>query len=326
MVIAAVSSVLVIALSFLRNTGRSLEAVTPTCTRSVSAPNSRQYHGGKQASEQQTKNKTFVDKPPTFVTLNRNDHVYKWFPGHPPIVVESQKLIFFAYPKVATTTWKKLFRRMEGYDDWKTANPHIKGGLVHLTNLNMSYAEKILNSPDYTRAVIVRDPKERFVSAWFDKAKAPQYLRKNCCKNETECPNIQSAQRTITGFIELAKVCQDRHWNPYTMLTDKKWLSKINFVGHFETLESDARRLLERIGAWDDYGATGWGLHGDEPIFSSRTDGHSTSKNIRDSWDRLSKVLTPETEMVLEDMYADDYNSDELELPLKIIFDSGPCS
>ena len=32
-------------------------------------------------------------------------------------------------------------------------------------------------------------------------------------------------------------------------------------------LQRDARALLERVGAWDEFGATGWGADGTSPIF-----------------------------------------------------------
>ena len=35
-----------------------------------------------------------------------------------PYVIESHKLVFYTIPKVSTTVFKKLFRRMEGYDNW----------------------------------------------------------------------------------------------------------------------------------------------------------------------------------------------------------------
>jgi hypothetical protein len=52
---------------------------------------------------------------------------------------------------------------MMGYDDSQTKFPHNSrtNGLVYLSQLNIARATAIMNSPEYTRATIVGDPKER---------------------------------------------------------------------------------------------------------------------------------------------------------------------
>ena len=70
--------------------------------------------------------------------VQRNDFIYQKLPGESaPIVMEEFKLIFFAQAKVACTTWKMLFRRMMGYEDWRSVTqglPHVpsKNGLKYL--------------------------------------------------------------------------------------------------------------------------------------------------------------------------------------------------
>ena len=48
-------------------------------------------------------------------------------------------------------------------------------------------------------------------------------------------------------------------------------LSLYRFVGHMENAVQDSQRLLEQLGVWEEYGATGWGEQGDKAIFDMRT-------------------------------------------------------
>jgi Sulfotransferase family len=93
-----------------------------------------------------------------------------------PIVLEQYKLVFFTIPKVGCTAWKQLFRRMMGYRDWKNENVHDmqpwnpeSNGLKYLYHYDRVTASTMMTSPEWTRAIIVRDPKERFLSAYLDK-------------------------------------------------------------------------------------------------------------------------------------------------------------
>jgi hypothetical protein len=93
-----------------------------------------------------------------------------------PIVLEEYKLIFFTIPKVGCTAWKQLFRRMMGYSDWKNENVNNmqpwnpeSNGLKYLYQYDRVTASEMMSSPEWTRAIVVRCPKERFLSAYLDK-------------------------------------------------------------------------------------------------------------------------------------------------------------
>ena len=239
--------------------------------------------------------------------------------GASPIVLESHKLVFFPASKVGSTSWLKLFRRMMGYKDWRTANPHVgTAGLVRLKDLDLHQASRIMNSPEYTKAVFVRDPKERFLSVWFDKINQyDESIQQNCCHEQQDC--LEEAQ-TLSGFVELATTCVDRHWIPQSKLIDNKYLSKLDFIGHSENIASDARQLLEKIGAWKEFGESGWGKHGDESLFESTSaEEYSTDKRTGEYWDYFSEIFTPETEAAVESLYAEDYNTKELDIDKKKI-------
>jgi hypothetical protein len=79
----------------------------------------------------------------------------------------------------------------------------------------------------------------------------------------------------------------------------------IDFVGHLETAAIDTKALLMELGvrAWEDYGASGWGINGAEPIFhSTGTVRHSTNSM------RL-RYYNPETTKIVKRMFYDDIES-----------------
>lgn len=298
--------------------------------------------------------------------LSPNDAVYRkgsW--DGSPVVLKDHKLLFFTTPKVGCSVWKQLFRRMQGLDDWRTqdeALPHnpLKNGLTYLHDFTPAQADRMLTDPAWTRAIFVRDPKERFLSAYLDKVVSDdgKYVRRHCCpKQKTninmignsrfgrpttalspeitamhkllQCPTTDISDRTgsssgVTNsessplpskqpqqqlsFQEFVSVvfpaCQDPHWQPQVERLSTSVWSTINFVGHLEHVESDAMELLQRIGAWKDFGQTEWGRNGDQSIFQGTDDlTHAT-----DSARRFREYYTASLEKTVESLYEQDYD------------------
>lgn len=92
-----------------------------------------------------------------------------------PIVIEGHRLIFFHVSKCASTELMRLFRRMMGYSDWSRRDDHklhdpSKNGLRYLGHYSREEQEEFMTSEEWTRAVFVRDPVQRLVSAYREKA------------------------------------------------------------------------------------------------------------------------------------------------------------
>ena len=262
--------------------------------------------------------------PREMIPLQATDYIYStigW--DSAPIVVESHELIFFTVPKVGCTVWKQLFRRMEGYNDWQVhtldeANlPHNpkRNGLKYLFDYSLSDATSKLNDPSYTKAIFVRDPKDRFLSAYLDKGvRNPDWTRKKCCptnnnrsKESDDC--WPESNRSFQDFFELTKACHNQHWDPMAARLDPKFLSLIDFIGTMDQLQEDSKRLLQQIGAWAEFGSSGWGTDGTEPIFQSKSSvKHATSNSAAQAWKRLNKYYTPELERAVEERFSQDYH------------------
>ena len=227
---------------------------------------------------------------PTDTKLKRWHTIYGAGWDKDPIIIEEYRLVFFTIPKVGCTVFKQLFRRMMGYSDWHVQRepyvPHDPGsnGLKYLHHYPVQKANHFLTSPEWTRAIFIRDPKERILSAYLDKvikdtALKGGYIQRNCCTKKHK-PNIcgVSAKKrvpSVTGddcsfqcFLnDITKHCDDPHWRPQKRRIDKIFWENIDFVGHMETMSLDAETLLKKlrstktnsVDAWERYGNNGWG-------------------------------------------------------------------
>lgn len=210
-----------------------------------------------------------------------------------PIVLESHKLIFFTTAKVGCTVWKQLFRRMMGYSDWNVEEYHkmlpwnpLTNGLKYLYDYSREQASEMMTSPDWTRAIFVREPKARFLSAYLDKALGHEtYLRDKCCLSG-DC--VSAARESASAFLDLIYFCDDAHWRPQSRRMEEKYWPYINFVGHMESVYEDAKKLLTKIKAWDQYGASGWGQEGIEELYGDQ----SSVKHATNATGRMRSYFT----------------------------------
>jgi hypothetical protein len=179
-------------------------------------------------------------------------------------------LVFFAYPDVAATRWKQALRRLEGLEDWndKTTNdlshdPRKKNGLKYLYDYRIAEASEIMTSPNYTRAIFLQDPKDRFLSVFESvRKKNPKnnQVAKACCPNTTALGGCGNQSHSMLEFLNLIQNdCSHPRWDPQYYRMEEKYWQHVNFVGRLDHIQEDAKRLLERIGAWDEVGKTGWG-------------------------------------------------------------------
>ena len=324
--------------------GASPSAYSPSSTsnsNSITASTSEATSNITSKNIVRHKYKAQSPPPPVFVNVSKFDTIMgpKW---KAPIVIPEYKLIFFTIQKNGCTVWKQLFRKMVGFKDWRTAQHKTMAlrlsGLQTLRNFTVADATEMINSPLWTKAIMLRDPKDRFVSSYLDKAIKTNYVRKFCChkkidgtKNPLKLQQCVDQSQTLEGFLNITMWCNDGHWLPQSKRTDLKYFPFLNFVGYLETASTDAEVLLRRIGAWEDHGQAGWGISGNESIFQSTsnvkhktaeekedTDSSSTRpKRAQHSNHRLQKyITTPQLEKQIELKYAKDYEIPEFNLTL----------
>ena len=49
---------------------------------------------------------------------------------------------------------------------------------------------------------------------------------------------------------------------------EPKYFNHLDFVGKYNSIQGDSKKLLDRLGLWEEYGQTGWGDDGSERIFA----------------------------------------------------------
>jgi len=88
-------------------------------------------------------------------------------------------------------------------------------------------------------------------------------------------------------------------------------------VGKFENASEDAKRLLQKVGAWEKYGATGWGDKKDKAIFETSANAVSHATNSK--W-RMWEYYTPELETLVEHYYSADYANPVLNISITKLY------
>jgi len=245
-----------------------------------------------------------------------------------PAVNEEYKTIFFFIGKCAASEWKRMFIRMMGSPKWCATWIHKKevNGLKWLDDYSLEEAQHIMTSPEWTRAIFVRNPKDRTLSAFLDKAVAhSDKFVKGICK-KTYRNRGMSSQACIDHHLEFdfflrnitTAITDNVHWMSIYDQIDAKWWPYINFIGRMENLAEDAETFLRSIisdidgvSAWEHWGKTGWsndkrdcGANGTSAFLKTHDEQHDMGAHKK-----LLEYFTPELEIFVEDQYATDLHN-----------------
>ena len=190
---------------------------------------------------------------------------------HHVFFIPKAKLIFFGIPKAGITEWVKFFRHSLGAKDYLSI-PHFKQDKNQflLGNLHMDKATELLNDPNWTKAVFLRNPYERLLSAYFNKIIGENYAYRvfkrgtkgRIATNMTfeDFVHEISIEKEIEGKCigpTGLNVCTDPHWKPQLLIGGLNYLlPKFDFIGNLDHIEEHTKLLLERIGLWENYGKT----------------------------------------------------------------------
>lgn len=99
-------------------------------------------------------------------------------------VIDEPHIVACLPAKTACTVTKRALMRINGRNNWRSADPHnpSSNGLRRLcadsNERSKAISKKVLNDPAYLRFTVVRHPIERFVSAYFNKAVDSNYIRR----------------------------------------------------------------------------------------------------------------------------------------------------
>jgi len=307
---------------------------TPFTNNTSTEPGLQQQHSTKDVMKRKEINSIQTTKTSTIpiriknekrIRLDSTDVIYSRNWWEIPTVIPDYKLIFFTIPKIACTEWKLLFRKMMGLPPRDDAVPYhfyqspYTNNLTTLLNYTTSEAEYMMNSPDWTKAIFVREPKERILSSFLNKFVEDRfYFRAQCCSRKKiynkefreTCEQMLDI-KNFSYFLDRTTDCHDWHWQLQADTIDDKWWPAINFVGHMSNIAQDSKRLLESLtyknsnihNAWEKFGKTGWGTNGTQAFLQVNAADHST-----DAHAKLKVYYSAENEQFVEKHWAKDWN------------------
>ncbi len=265
----------------------------------------------------------FQSLPGPTPTLSRDDLIYSKSRNTAPIVNEEYKVIFFPVAKAASSEWLRFFTRLQGSSDWCSNDIH-QHEHNQLTNYNREDAQRMMTDPSWTKAIFVRNPKARLLSAFLDKVLShPKIFEQRYCPKYVNngggtLEDCLEHYDTFDFFLKNFTVyCGENvHWRSIYSRIDEQWWPYINYVANMEHLDDDAKHFLQSIrstkdgvSAWDRIGKTGWSDNerscdnfGDGSFLERKDKLHHT-----DASEKMRSYYTPELERYVELKYWKDY-------------------
>ncbi|KAM8920873.1 carbohydrate sulfotransferase 9-like [Pelodytes ibericus] len=173
-------------------------------------------------------------------------------------VEHNYKFIYCEVPKVGCTNWKRiilLLNQSLSPTDLKHDDVHGHPSLLRLSSYPPTKQKELLQS--YTKVMFVRDPLQRFVSAYRDKFLHKQevyyyktfagYIKRKFRndENSTEQVTFEEFSRYV---IEKNPPYRDTHWMPMYQLCDPCNI-QYDIVGKLETMTKDSDLVLKTIRA-----------------------------------------------------------------------------
>ena len=267
----------------------------------------------------------------------KTDIIYTNKRETPPIVNEEYKVIFFHVAKAASSEWIRFFTRLNGNPAW--CGPDIHNNTVNnikrLNDYTLKEAERMMKDPTWTKAIFVRNPKTRLLSAYLDKVLShPKHFKEAYChsymKNGGILEDCWENYLNFDFFIHNITTIswKNVHWRPIITRIDEKWWPYINYIRNMENLSHDAKDFLQHlksskdgISAWDRIGRIGWSDNERDcntmgtKSFLQKKD----HKHAQNAGDKLKQHYTPELEKFVEQQYWKDYHNPYFKFsPLKI--------
>ncbi|XP_060029629.1 carbohydrate sulfotransferase 9 [Erinaceus europaeus] len=179
-------------------------------------------------------------------------------------VEDKHKILYCEVPKAGCSNWKRILMVLSGLapSTYNISHDAVHYGkyLKTLDSFDLRGIYTRLNT--YTKAVFIRDPMERLVSAFRDKFEHPnsyyhpifgkaiiKKYRPNACEESLNNGSGVKFKEFVHYLLDSHRpVGMDIHWEKVSKLC-YPCLINYDFVGKFETLEEDANYFLQLIGA-----------------------------------------------------------------------------
>lgn len=226
-------------------------------------------------------------------------------------VEDKHKILYCEVPKAGCSNWKRVLMVLNGLASsaYNISHDAVHYGkhLKKLDSFDLNGIYTRLNT--YTKAVFVRDPMERLVSAFRDKFEHPnsyyhpvfgkaiiKKYRPNICEESLINGSGVKFKEFVHYLLDSHRpVGMDIHWEKVSKLCFP-CVIKYDFVGKFETLEEDANYFLRLIGAPEELKFPNFK---DRHSSDERTNAHVVRQYLKD--------LTRTERQLIYDFYYLDY-------------------
>jgi hypothetical protein len=206
--------------------------------------------------------------------------------------------------------------------------------------LSEAKATELFQDPTWTKAVFIRDPAERLLSAYRDKIEKRRYTKKHFGidrkrdDGSDEPLNFTEFVHLVTDATSMLHLeVRPRQRRGLSWYTEPHWAPQLftcglettfplyDFVGNLDFLAQHTKALLERVGLWNDFGSqyinadTGEGACVIAPPKVTRSDNvtrgfnqyGATTHHVTGSRNLHDKYYTPALLAKVKTAYAMDY-------------------
>lgn len=161
------------------------------------------------------------------------------------------QLAFCGIPKVGITQWIQFLRFTLGAKDYQ-ALPYAKKDISPFSfdRLMPSRQDEIWSN--WTKAVFLRDPAERLLSAYLDKVETIHNVTFEQFVNSIVLPHRTRRPDRIRMGLHW---WTDPHWRPQAWSCGlSEHLPDFDFVSTLDHAARDTKDLLQRVDMWENYG------------------------------------------------------------------------
>jgi len=247
------------------------------------------------------------------------------------IVFPSAKLAFCGIPKAGITRWIQFLRFTFGAKDYQDA-PYYKFDHMpfYFDQLRPEVQREIWNDPSWTRAVLIREPTERLLSAYLDKIHGSADHQNTSFADFVgglSQPPTTRENLPNGSFLKMTGVSwyTDPHWRPQSYSCGLgKLLPYFDYVGGLDRVAEHTKAILQSVSLWETYGKhyrlsqnrthkRKIGIRPPEPLEPGQVAlGFQQETSVSDHHSRgaqtkIDEYYTPGLLETVKELYRDDY-------------------
>eukprot|EP00803_Ostreobium_quekettii_P007042 evm.model.scf_1490.2 EVM.evm.TU.scf_1490.2 scf_1490:31620-33878(+) len=211
-------------------------------------------------------------------------------------------------PKCASTVLKMMQKRQTGIDTWKARDPETRWqGLIEAKeNLSFYHIRSIIDNTQWVNVATVRDPVVRCLSGYLQKIVQLKQYRYIAWRSSKE-PAFEDFVQILYSFPEIRK--GDIHFMEQSSFCGFR-VAHVDYVARVETLPQDFRELYERLGLWEEFGASGWGEDGDQSFLEAFETSFNHPQRLESSTGdaAVASYYTRDTLEMVYKMYREDFD------------------